>query len=646
MAQETTAADTLPKLLRRNYLRWGDEKAAMRHKEFGIWQEYTWKDEYETVKYFCLGLMSLGFGRGDKLATIGENEPEQFFAIFACHAAGGIALSMFPDAIDPEIEYVVNHSDASFVVANDQEQVDKLLRIRERVPNVKKVIWWDPKGMWNYEDPWLLPFYEVVEMGKRYEEEHPAAFEQSIEETTPDDYATFYYTSGTTGLPKGAMLNHTSLVTTVDSICNANPVDENDGGIDYISPAWFGEPLYGSTCHLLKGIVLNFAEEPETLMTDLREIAPQVVGWGPRQWENMASLIQVRINDAPVFKRWPYRLLLPIGYKHADIEMAEEKDQPGPLARAFWKAMWWLADTMVFHALRDKLGMSGARFGIVGGYTLGADTFRYLRAIGINICQFYASTEGGFISAHYRGRAKVGTVGEVADYAEVKTNDEGELLVRSPGVFSGYYKNPDATTKALEEDGWLHTGDAVYQREDGQLVFIDRASELGELRGGLKYSPQFIESQLRFGGYIKDAMVAGDANTDYVAAIIDIDFEAVGKWAEKHQVPYTTYVDLSQKPEVAELVLRDVERVNKSVPEHARIKKFVLLHKEFDPDESELTRTRKLRRKFMADRYRGLIDAIYGDQDSYQVETSVTYQDGKKDTIKAAIRINEVKTDS
>lgn len=636
MAQVEARQDTLSKLLRQNYLRWGDKRVAMRHKDFGIWQQYTWKDEYENVKYFSLGLMSLGLKPGGKVATIGENEPEQFWAIFATQAARGIPLAIFPDTIDPEIEYIVTHSDATFVVSHDQEQCDKLLRIKDKVPKVKKVIWWEPKGMWDYDDPWLISFEEVKELGKKYEEEHSHAFEESIEQTKPDDYAFFYYTSGTTGLPKGAMLTYKSAIATMESIARANPINEDDDALDYISPAWIGEPLYGSMQHLVSGIKLNFPEKPETLMGDLRELSPGIVGWAPRQWENIASMVQVKMNDAGLFKRLPYRLFLPIGYRVVDMSLEGKK------LNLLWKILGSMANALCFSQLRDKLGFTKNRLGIVGGYTLGIDTFRYLRALGINLCQFYAITEGGFISIHYPGRAKAGTIGELADYVEeIKTTEDGELAIKSPGLFSGYYKNPEATAQVLR-DGWFYTGDAVYRREDGHLVFIDRASELGKLKSGAKFSPQFIESQLRFGGYIKDAMVLGDEEKEYVAAIINIDFESVGKWAEKQGVPYTTFVDLSQKPEVARLVLMDIERVNKSVPEPARVSKFVLLHKEFDPDEAELTRTRKLRRRYMEGRYKDLIDAIYSAQDEFMVESGVTYHDGRSGTIRAGIKINQV----
>ena len=627
--------DTLPKVLRRNYLRWGDRKVAMRHKEFGVWQRYTWKDEYERVKYFALGLLSMGLQRGEKVAIIGENEPPLFWAIYAIQAAGGIPVALFPDMIPPEVKYIVTHSDAVFVIAHDQEQVDKLLVLKGEVPLVRRVIWWEPKGLWHYTDPWLVGFDGVLELGREYDKAHPGAFEQRLEEGKPDDYAQFFYTSGTTGLPKGAMLTHRAGMATIQKLMECLPVDENSEALSYMPPAWFGEPLYGSMNHLMSGLRLNFPEGPETLMENIREIAPQVVGWGPRQWENIASMVQVRMNDAGLFKRLPYRLLMPLRFRVVDTELR------GKRPHLLWRLLWRLTEAAFFTALRDKLGLNRLLYGIVGGYTLGPNTFRFVRALGIPICQIFGSTEAGMMACHRPDLARVGTVGCLLPGVEMRVSPEGEMLVKSLCLFSGYYKNPEATQKCLEE-GWYHTGDAVHMDQERQLIFMDRVSELGELRDGTRYAPQFIEAQLRFGGYVKDAMVMGGKERDYIAAIINIDFESVGKWAEKRGVAYTTLPDLSQKPEVAKLVLSDILRVNSVLPERSRVAKFVILHKEFDPDEAELTRTRKLRRTYVENRFKDLIEAIYRDADSFTVQATVTYQDGTKGVTSTALNINRV----
>jgi long-chain acyl-CoA synthetase len=625
---------TIPQIIQGNYENWG-QRTAMCMKRFGIWQRYSWKDYYETVKYFSLGLMSLGLEQGDVVCIIGDNEPEWFWGEFATQAAGGIATGIFVDSIPSEVKYIAAHSGAKFAIVNDQEQTDKFLEIKDELPSLKKVIYWDPKGLKHYDDPILINFAEVVKLGKEYEKGHPGSFEQSVEKGKEEDTAFIYYTSGTTGLPKGAMLTHGALINTAQGFISRYPLNENDDLISNFPAAWVGDSFFATVPHLLTGARLNFPEEPETITEDTRETGPNFVIYGPRQWESLVSEIQVKMVDAHPLKRFCYNLFLPVGHKIADIQFR------GKTPNLFWRALHEIANVFLFRSIRDKLGLSKVRFGVTGSSVLSLDTFRLIHAIGIELRQTYASTEAGFISSHAKGEIDFESVGRPALGTEVRISEEGELLVRSNSMFSGYYKDPEKTA-AILIDGWCHTGDAVNIDEKGHLIFLDRLEHMGELSSGVKYAPQYIEGRLRFSPYIKDAMVIGGKDKDFVSAIINIDFAMVGKWAERNRLPYTTFVDLSQKTEVADLIQKDLVRVNSYLPEPARVRKFVLMHKEFDPDEAELTRTRKLRREFMEDRYRDLIKGIYDESKEIKVEAAVTYRDGRKGTVSTGIKVRPV----
>jgi len=625
---------TIPQIIRDNYEKWGHQ-TAMCLKKFGIWQRYSWKDYYEKVKYFSLGLVSLGLKPGDVVCIIGDNEPEWFWGEFATQAAGGIVTGIFVDSIPSEVKYIAAHSDAKFALVNDQEQTDKFLEIKDELPLLKKVIYWDPKGLKNYDDPILIGFSEVIKLGQEYEKTHPGLFEQNVEKGKPDDIAFIYYTSGTTGLPKGAALTHRALIHTARGFISRYPLSKNDDLISNFPAAWVGDSFFATIPHLLTGARLNFPEEPETIAEDTREVGPNFVIYGPRQWEGLVSEIQVKMVDAHPLKRFTYNLFLPLGYKIADAKLQ------GKTLNLFWRALHFIAYWLLFRPLKDKLGLSKVRFAVTGSSVLSLDTFRLIHAIGIELRQSYASTEAGFISSHGKGEIHFESVGRPALGTEVRITDEGELLVRSDCMFTGYHKDPEKTAIVLR-DGWCHTGDAVNIDDAGHLIFMDRLEHMGELSSGIKYAPQYIEGRLRFSPYIKDAMVIGGKDKEYVSAIINIDFAMVGKWAERNSIPYTTFVDLSQKKEVADLVRKDLVRVNSYLPEPARVRKFVLMHKEFDPDEAELTRTRKLRRDFMEERYKELIDTLYKDGKEVNVKAPVTYRDGRKGVVTTSIKVRTV----
>ncbi|MDD5702083.1 MAG: AMP-binding protein [Dehalococcoidales bacterium] len=631
---EAVKIETIPQIIRSNSLKWGN-RTAMCVKRFGIWQRYTWNEYYERIKYFSLGLISLGLQRGDAVGIIGDNEPEWFWGEFAVQSAGGIPTGIFVDCIPSEVKYIATHADIRFAIVNDQEQTDKFLEIKNDLPLLKKIIYWDPKGLRNYDDSLIISFDQVVRLGKEYEKDHPGLFEQNVEKGCSTDTAFIYYTSGTTGLPKGAVTTYQALITTARGFVMRYPLDSRDNLISNFPAAWVGDSYFGTIPHLLTGAVLNFPEEPETIAEDTREVGPDFVIYGPRQWESLVSDIHVKIIDTSPLKRLCYRLFMPVGHRIADINFKGQS--AGILWRLAHQAAYW----MLFRPLKDRLGLSHVRLAVTGSSVLSLDTFRLIHALGIELRQVYASTEAGFISSHSEGEVKFETVGRPALGTEVRLTDEGELLVRSDCMFSGYLKDEKKTAESFI-NGWCHTNDAVNIDDSGHLIFMDRLEHMGILSSGVKYAPQYIEGRLRFSPYIKDAMVVGGKDKSFVSAIINIDFTMVGKWAERNRIAYTTFVDLSQKSGVADLIRKDLQRVNSFLPEPARVKKFVLMHKEFDPDEAELTRTRKIRREFMEDKYRDLIHAVYGGHEEVPVQANVTYRDGRKGTVATTIKVRGV----
>ena len=627
---------TFPKLLREKYLKWGDTRIAIREKDYGIWNEVTWKDYYEIVKHFALGLKKLGFERGEHVSIIGHNEPEWVYAELATQSLGGAAIGIYPDSTPPEIKYIVELSDSVYVVTEDQEQTDKVLEIKDELPLVRKIIYWDPKGMRNYKDPILISFQEVVELGKEYEKDHPDLFEEEIDKGNEDDIALILTTSGTTSMPKLAMLSHKNMLKMAENLLvKVDPMYPDDEFVSFLPLAWVGEQMMSVSGGLLIGFKVNFPEEPTTVSENIREIGPHVMFSPPRVWEGIVSTIQVKIEDTTPFKRFIYNLFMPVGYKMADFKFNKQKP---PLK---WKILYKIGYWMLFRALKDRIGMSRIRKAYTGGAALGPDVFRFYHAIGVNLKQIYGQTEiAGISVVHRDDDIKFETVGKPIPETEIRISEEGEILSRSPSVFKGYYKNPEATAEALK-DGWLHSGDAGYIDEDGHLVVIDRMKDVMRLSDGSIFSPQYIENKLKFSPYIKEAVVFGKQRP-FVTAFINIDYENVGKWAENHQIPYTSYTDLSQKPEVYELIRKDVEKVNKQLPEAARIKRFLILHKQLDADDQELTRTNKVRRRFIEQKYKDLVEALYEGREKVDVEAKVKYRDGREAIVKASVKVENM----
>jgi len=629
--------DTFPKLLLRNREKFGKHRVAMRKKEFGVWNEYTWEDCYKNVKALALGLMRLGFQRGGKVCICGDNDPEWYWAELAVQSAGGIAIGIFIDATPPELLYVARHCGATFAFAKDQEQCDKFLEIREQLPDLQKVIYWDPKGMLNYDDPFLISFQHVQELGREHDGMNPSLFEESIDRGKGSDYAVFCYTSATTGAhPKGAMLTYDYFRSSLDRGAVIDGMTERDEYLSFAPGAWITEQGLGIGWWLRKGMKVNFPEEPETVQENIREIGANFLLFGSRQWESLHSMVQMKINDTWVGKRFLYNLCMRVGYRNAEYGL--HKKQVPPL---FWAGLYQICDWIMFRPIRNYLGLLKLRLGITAGTLLGPDIFTWFHAIGVPIKDMYGLTEALYLTSAPPDQIKVGTSGRPLPGVELLISEDGELLVKAENMCRRYYNNPEATQKAFDQEGWFHTGDAAFIDPDGYLVILDRLGDMMILKDGTKYSPTYVENSLKFSPYIKDAIVIGSGR-DFVSAITTIDFENVGKWAEKNRVPYTTFVSLSQRAEIYDLIQKDVERVNRGLPPNLRIKKFALLHKEFDPDEGEMTRTRKLRRWFLEDKYKELCAAVYQGKERIISEAEVKYRDGRKGRVTTSIQIRDV----
>lgn len=634
-------ADTLPKSLRDACRIYGEDRTAMRQKDLGIWRSFTWGESYEHVRTLCLGLLDLGLQPGDKACIIGDNDPQYFWAQLAIQAAGGVAVGIFTDSSPDEIGYIVRHADATIVFAKDQEQVDKLLEIKPRVPAVRRVIYWDEKGLWSYDDTWLAAYEDVQAQGRQLGEERPDLFDRSVDASKGEDLAIFCYTSGTTGEPKGAMITHANLIAGCELSVKVDPRLEADEYLSFLPPAWITENTLGLTMHLRTGMHVNFPEAPETVQENLREITPHVQLFSARLWESLVSLVQVKMTETTFLNRSLYRLFMPVGYRVASLRYEEHK----PISLG-WRILHALGEFAVFRPLRDKLGMTRIRSAYSSGAALSPEVIRFFRTIGVNIKQLYGSTEAQTHTLHIGNDVRFETVGVPLPGMKVRIAEDDEILVAGPSVFMGYYKDPEATQAALSVDSqgerWFRTGDAGILDERGHLIYLDRLKEMITLAGGKHYSPQYIEGQLRFSPYIRDAMTVGGEDKPFVSGLINIDYENVGRWAERHGLAYTTFVDLSQRREVYDLIRQDVERVNRNLPEAACVRRFVLLHKEFDPDEAELTRTRKLRRRTLEEHYREILEAMYTGRREVRVSATVRYRDGREGQITTTVHVESM----
>lgn len=626
---------TSPQLLMENAAKWG-ELPALRKKRYGIWNSHSWKEYFENVKYFSLGLVSLGFKKNDKLIIIGDNDPEWWYSQLGAQAAGGVGVGVFIDCIPTEVAYFVNNSDATIAVAKDQEQCDKFLEIRDKIPNVKKVIYWEPKGMWKNTDPWIMDFWKVVELGKEYEKSHPEHFARMVAEGKVDDVSCLAYTSGTTGMPKAAQLSYRSLIAWNYTLWKYYPTKLGDDYFSFLCPAWAVDQILGFVGCLEQGLIVHFPERPDTVHEDAHEISSVIELAGARMWEERYRTLFTKLNDADWLKKTTYNVAMAIGSRYVK---KKEKGEAGII----WELFYKFADLIAFRQLRDRMGYVRSVVCLVAGAMMSPELFSFFQIIGIPLYTYYGITEVGFVTMQHPGNVKRGSAGPVLPGRQVKiTAPDNEVLINADDamVFSGYYNNPEATQKTMP-DGWYHTGDAAYIDADGHFFFMDRISEMMSLSDGFKFSATYIESELRCSQYIADCMVVGQ-DKDFVAVLIQIDLKNVGQWAETNHIAYNTFVDLSQKDKVYELIGKELTTINQRIPERSRIRAFADLHKEFDADEAEMTRTRKLRRAPLFEKYGDIIEGIYTDKSVVSVQTPVKYRDGRTGSVKAEVKIKKL----
>jgi len=626
---------TLPRLLQRNARDLGD-RPAIREKDRGIWQSWTWREYEDHVRDFALGLAALGFQRGEKLSVIGDNRPRLYWAQVAAQALGGISAPVYQDSIAKELQYVWSHAEVAVIVAEDQEQVDKVVSLKDQLPAVRHVVYDDPRGMAQYRHDWLRSFADVEELGRKFGQEHPGYLEAAIDEGRPDDVAMIWYTSGTTGHPKGAMLTHANLIETARMLTKVEDVRPEDDWLSYLPMGWAGDGFYSLVMGLLVGFCCNCPESPETVQRDLRELGPTTLLAPPRIWENMLTSVQVRAADASPLKRWVFDRFRGVAER---VEILRSEGKPIPFGL---RLLYALGEFLVYTPVRDQLGLLRARWVYTGGAPLGPDTFRFFRAFGVNLKQAYGSTEvSALVSVQPDAEANPTTVGRPCPGIEVKIADRGEVLIRSAGVFKGYFKADDVTREVIDAEGWFHTGDAGFLDPRGHLVIIDRAKDVGALADGTPFAPQFIENKLKFSPYIREAVAFGHERP-FVAAMIAIDPSTVGNWAERRGLAYTSYMDLSQKPEVCRLVREEIAKGNATLPEASRIRRFLLLTKDLEADDAEITRTRKVRRRFITEKYGAVIDAFYSGKDEVELTTTITYEDGRQAALQSRVRIEDV----
>jgi long-chain acyl-CoA synthetase len=625
-AGRVAEADTFPKLLRLNAKEFGGE-IALREKDLGLWRLFTWIDYQRRVQDFALGMIELGINRGDVIGIIGDNRPDWVAAEIATHAIGGLSLGLYRDVLDEEAAYLLNYGEARLVFAEDEEQVDKLLALADRVPHLKHIVYSDPRGMRKYDDPRLLEADRLAAMGRERASREAGLYDALVDATRGDDVAILCTTSGTTSHPKLAMLSAARVLRHCATYLVCDPKGPDDEYVSVLPMPWIMEQIYVLGKGLLCRMKVNFVEEPDTMMSDFREIAPTFVLFAPRVWEQIAADVRARVMDASSLKQGLYRLGMRAGLS--------------ALAKGKHSAF---ADGLLFRALRDRLGFTRLRSAATGGAALGPDTFKFFQAMGVPLRTLYGQTELlGAYTLHPEGKVDPDTTGvAMADDIDIRiekpdSQGVGEIVVRHPNMFLGYYRNPEASTADLR-DGWLHSGDAGYFNAARQLVVIDRIKDLAETSRGERFSPQYIENKLKFSPYIAEAVVLG-AGRDALAAMICIRYSIISKWAEKNRIAFTTYSDLASRAEVYELLRKEVETVNTTLPPAQRISRFFLLYKELDADDGELTRTRKVRRGVISEKYGDIIDAIYRDERDIPVDTVIRFQDGTTQRVRTSLKV-------
>ena len=638
--------DTLPKLLIHNAKAIG-ARPAMRHKDLGIWQTWTWAQMLEEVRAFSVGLSELGLKRGDKFTIVGNNRPRLYWAMCAGQALGAVPVPVYADAVADEMAYVLAHAEVTLAVVEDQEQVDKIIAVSDRLPKLSKVIYDEPRGLKDYVHGRLISFEDVQGIGRNKLASDPEClrrWEAGIAEGKGGDLSVILYTSGTTGRSKGVMLTYEN---TIISARNANAfdhLDQNEEVIAYLPLAWVGDYIFSYVQAYVAGYCVNCPEAPDTVLQDRREIGTTYAFAPPRVYENLLTLTMVRMADAGALKRKVFDFFIGIAGRWGEKILDGEKV---PLTA---RLLYAVGDFLVYGPLKNQYGLTRIRVGYTAGEAIGPEIFRFYRGIGLNLKQLYGQTEASvYITAQPDGEIHPDTVGKASPDVEIKISDAGEVLFRSPGVFAGYYKDPDKTAEVITPDGWVHTGDAgFFDPKTHQLKIIDRAKDLGHLKDGTVFAPKYIENKLKFYPNIREAVAIG-AGREFVCAMINIDLTAVGSWAERNNVVYGSYQELAANPLVYDMIGRHIDEVNRSLAEEeimagAQIRRFLVLHKELDPDDGELTRTQKLRRGHIIDRYSPLIEAFYNGSTEAQIATEVTFEDGHKGVIAARVTIRDVKT--
>ena len=645
-SRPTTVQTTFPRLLLEHAAA-RPSAPALREKEFGIWQTLTWRDLAELVEALAGGLAEAGLQRGEHLVVVGENRPRLYAAMLAAQALGAVPVPLYQDAAGAEFVFPLVNAEVAFAIVEDQEQVDKLLEIRGQCAQLARIWFDDARGLRHYSEPGLASLDALIAAGRAYAAAHPGFFAAEIAKASPDDVAAMFFTSGTTGTPKGVVHSHDTLIDRARAGARFDKLTERDEVLAYLPPAWIGQNIFSYAQWLACGYVVNCPESANTVMLDLREIGPTYYFAPPRIFEGLLTTVTIRMEDAARPKRWLFDRCMALARRVGPARMDGK-----PLA-LLDRIAYAIGNLLVYAPLRNTLGFSRVRVAYTAGEAIGPDLFVFYRSIGINLKQLYGSTETAvFVCLQPDHEARNDTVGVPIEGVEIQVSDSGEVLVRSPGLLKGYYKDPVATAEVLGVDGWYRTGDAGFLDASGHLKIIDRAKDVGRIVGGANdgalFAPKYIENKLKFFPYVKEAVAFGDGR-DKVCAFVNIDIEAVGNWAEKRNLPYGSYTDLAQKPAVLELVRECVEKVNADLAADERlagcqISRFLVLHKELDADDGELTRTRKVRRRFIAERYQVLVEALYGGKTEQHVETEVRFEDGRTGKIAATLRIVDVKT--
>ena len=621
--------------------------AALREKNFGIWQTLTWGALSTLVRELACGLARAGLARGQHIVIVGENRPRLYAAMLAAQSLGAIPVPLYQDAATTEFVFPINNAEVTFAIVEDQEQVDKLLELREQCPQLRSLWFDDARGLRNYNEPGLASLDALIESGRTHNTQQPALFDTEVRKTQPDDVAAMFFTSGTTGNPKGVVHTHHTLIDRARAGAKFDKLTDAEEVLAYLPPAWIGQNIFSYAQWLVCGYVVNCPESASTVSIDLNEIGPTYYFAPPRIFEGLLTTVMIRMEDAGAIKKWLFQHFMALARRIGPRLM------DGKAVSVADRFRYALGNVFIYGPLRNTLGFSRVRVAYTAGEAIGPDLFTFYRSIGINLKQLYGSTETAvFVCLQPDHEARADTVGVPIEGVEIKVTESGEILVKSPGLLREYYKNPAATAEVLTAEGWYHTGDAGFLDAGGHLKIIDRAKDVGRIVGGANdgamFAPKYVENKLKFFSHIKEAVAIGDKRAS-VCAFINIDFDAVGNWAEKRNLPYAGYTDLAQKPEVYELIRECVEKVNADLALDAmlagsQISRFLILHKELDADDGELTRTRKVRRGFIAERYQVLVDALYGGKSEQFIETQVKFEDGRTGVVSATLKITDAKT--